>query len=137
MTRKPITGLSILIAHYEIRNLSCSRKYESASNFSSKFWFWILAITFTLFVWSYWGSQFSKYGIWWGFKHSLRKLYVLEANYASRNVLSNELVTWKNTVPVCLFSIYRSVGDYREIHRKFQQHDESYNWGFFGRYRHS
>lgn len=41
-------------------------------------------------------------------------------------------MTWKKTVPLCLLKIYRSVGGYREIHRKFQQRDKSHNQGFLG-----
>lgn len=44
---------------------------------------------------------------------------------------------WKKTVPVCLLKIYRSVGGYREIHRKFQQHDKSNDQGFLGSNGHS
>lgn len=39
---------------------------------------------------------------------------------------------WKKTVPVCLLKIYRSLGGYREIHRKFQQHDKSNDQEFLG-----
>ena len=41
-------------------------------------------------------------------------------------------MVWKKTVPVCLLKIYRSLGGYRERHRKFQQHDKSNDQEFLG-----